>query len=77
MGIIEFGNGIIKWLNVLAPVALVIVAIMFVAAMTRGYRGLIIGIKDILGSKYSFLFFIIVFGVMIYFWLEFKRYIGW
>lgn len=66
-----------QWLSFLAPATLVIIAVIITAAITRGYRGFIQGVSDIVKSKWSLLFFIIVVAFFIYLWLELKAKIGW
>jgi hypothetical protein len=77
LGIIEAGSEIWNWLQVLAPALLVIIAIILTASVTKGYRGFISGVAEILKSKYSLLFFIVVLFALIYFWQQFKEVIGW
>ena len=75
--LIDVGAEFMKWLSFLAPITLVILAVIITAAATRGYRGFIQGVSDIVKSKWSMLFFIIVVGLFIYLWLELKAYLGW
>jgi hypothetical protein len=74
---LEVGGTLYQWIQYLAPITLVIIAIIFTAAVTKGYRGFISGVAEILKSKYSLLFFIIVVGLLIYLWSELKTTIGW
>ena len=66
-----------EWLSFLAPATLVVVAVIITAAITRGYRGFIQGVSDIVKSKWSMLFFLVCVGFFIYLWLELKSYLGW
>jgi type II secretory pathway component PulF len=75
--IFQVGETFKDWLNFLAPATLVIIAVIITAAVTRGYRGFIQGVSDIVKSKWSMLFFIIVVGFFIYLWLELKTRLGW
>jgi hypothetical protein len=75
--LIDVGDEFMKWLSFLAPITLVIIAVIITAAATRGYRGFIQGVSDIVKSKWSMLFFIIVVVLFIYLWLELKAYLGW
>lgn len=77
MGIFEVADTFKQWLSILAPATLVIIAIIITAAITRGYRGFIQGVSDIVKSKWSMLFFIIVFAFFLYLWFELKQYLGW
>ena len=75
--IFEVGDKLKEWLSFLAPATLVIIAIIITAAVTKGYKNLIQGIQVIVGSKWTFLFFIVVCSLFIYLWSQLKGVIGW
>lgn len=75
--ILDVGEWLLTSLSWLAPITIVIIAVIFTAAITRGYRGMIQGIVDITKSKWSFFFFIIVVCLMLYFWNQLKNGLGW
>jgi succinate dehydrogenase hydrophobic anchor subunit len=64
---IEAVNGIKSFLQSFGPVLIIILIVMFVGWITRGYRGFINAVKDILSNKWSLLFFIIMCGIAIYY----------
>jgi hypothetical protein len=56
----EIGGQFYKWFQYLAPITIIICSVILVASITKGYRGFIMGIKEILQSKWSLLFFVVV-----------------
>lgn len=72
--------GVLNWifsiLSYIVPALIVFVAFKFVAAATKGYRGFLDAVHIVFSSWKSFVMFVIVIGVMIFFWYEIKGIFG-
>lgn len=69
-------NIIFDVLSYVVPALIILVAFKLVAAMTKGYKNFLDAVHIVFSSWKSFAFFIIIVGVMIFFWYEIKGIFG-
>ena len=73
----EWLSGILKFMDIIAPIFITYLVVVITAAVIKGYKGFVDSVKIIVKGKFSFLFFLVLLMIMIYIYNQFKGWSPW
>ena len=73
----EWLSGILKFMDIIAPIFIIYLVVVIAAAVIKGYSGFVESVKVIVKGKFSFLFFIVLIMVMFYLYNQFRGWASW